>query len=48
MPPFTIERRLQVPADAPLRLVNDIQQYSAFVEFQAKMTGNVSWYQQLA
>lgn len=45
---FSLERRLQLPANAPLRLVEDIQAYSAFVELQAKMVGPASWYQNLA
>ncbi|HEX2021731.1 MAG TPA: hypothetical protein VHH36_03410 [Candidatus Thermoplasmatota archaeon] len=46
--PFSVERKIQVPAGAPPRLMTDIQAYSAFVEFQSKMTGPASWYQQLA
>jgi hypothetical protein len=42
------ERRVQVPADAPLKLVEDIECYSAFVEMQSRMTGPASWYQKLA
>lgn len=43
-----LERRFQVPADAPAKLVTDIETYSAFVEMQAKMSGPSSWYQRLS
>jgi hypothetical protein len=42
------ERRLSVPMDAPPRLVEDIESYSAFLEMQSRMTGSSSWYQKLA
>lgn len=42
------ERRFQLPADAPRKLVEDIESYSAFVEMQARMTGPAFWYQKLA
>jgi hypothetical protein len=45
---FAVERRFQVPADAPAKLVEDIQTYSAFVEMQAKMLGASAWYQRLS
>jgi len=45
---FSVERRFQVPADAPARLVEDIETYSAFVEMQSKMNGASAWYQRLA
>ena len=44
----TIERRVHVPTDAPPRLVEDIEAYSALVEMQAKMVGPSAWYQRLA
>lgn len=44
---LTFERRLQIPLDAPARLVQDIETYSALVEFQAKMGGTAGWYQKL-
>jgi len=43
-----LERRFQLPSDAPQRLVEDIESYSAFVEMQSRMTGPASWYQRLA
>lgn len=43
-----IERRFQVPTDAPAKLVADIETYSAFVEMQAKMSGPSAWYQRLS
>ena len=43
-----LERTLQIPHDAPPRLLHDIEAYSAFVEMQSKMTGHASWYRQLA
>lgn len=42
------ERRFYVPEDAPAKLVQDIQEYSAFVEMQAKMSGPSAWYQRLS
>lgn len=42
------ERRVQIPEDAPMKLVEDIESYSAFVEMQARMTGAAFWYQKLA
>lgn len=44
----TLERRFWVPENAPAKLVEDIQRYSAFVEMQAKMSGPSSWYQRLS
>lgn len=41
------ERKLQLPEDAPPRLLHDIETYSALVEFQAKMAGTAGWYQKL-
>ena len=45
--PFSLERKLQVPPDAPPRLLEDIHAYSAFVDMQSKMAGTSSWYQKL-
>jgi hypothetical protein len=45
---FTLERRFQVPPDAPRKLVEDIEAYSAFVEQQSKMMGASAWYQRLS
>ncbi|MEA3198745.1 MAG: hypothetical protein QOE90_173 [Thermoplasmata archaeon] len=39
---------MTIPVDAPLKLVEDIEAYSALVEMQARMTGPASWYQRLA
>lgn len=47
MPEFSVERRFQLPPNAPPRLVEDIQTYSAFVEMQGKMSGAASFYQKL-
>lgn len=47
-PSFSVERRIVVPVNAPARLVEDIQAYSALVELQSKMTGSSSWYSKLA
>ena len=44
---LSLEMRFQVPADAPARLVEDIQTYSALVEMQSKMNGPSAWYQKL-
>lgn len=44
---FSVERRLQVPLDAPPRLLHDIETYSAFVDLQSKMAGTSWWYQRL-
>lgn len=43
-----IEWRFSLPADAPAKLVEDIEAYSAFVDFQSKMLGPSSWYQRLS
>lgn len=45
---MVIERRFMLPADAPERLVENIQEYSAFVDFQSKMLGPSAWYQRLS
>lgn len=42
-----LERRFYVPADAPARLIEDIEEYSAFVEMQSQMMGASAWYQRL-
>jgi hypothetical protein len=44
---FTLERKLQVPEDAPPRLLHDIETYSALIELQARMAGAMVWYQRL-
>jgi hypothetical protein len=46
--PFSVERRIVVPVDAPQRLVEDIQNYSALIELQSKMTGASAWYSKLS
>lgn len=43
----TLERRFQLPPNAPARLVEDIQAYSAFVDLQAKMSNTAPWFQRL-
>lgn len=43
-----LERRFHVPEDAPEKLVEDIERYSAFVEVQSRMSGPSSWYQRLS
>lgn len=43
---FSVERKLQVPLDAPTRLLHDIETYSALVDLQTKMTGSHSWWYQ--
>lgn len=43
-----LERRVSVPPNAPQKLVDDIETYSALVEMQSRMTGPASWYQKLA
>lgn len=48
MLPMTLERRVQLPHNAPPRLVEDIQAYSAFVELQEKLAASAPWYQKLA
>jgi hypothetical protein len=48
MPQFSVERRFSIPPNAPPRLLEDIQTYSAFVDYQSKMSGPSLWYQKLA
>lgn len=48
MLPYTIERKLQLPLEAPARLLEDIETYSAFVDLQSKMGGTSPWFQRLA
>lgn len=45
---ITFERRFYVPPDAPAKLIEDIQEYSAFVEMQTRMSGASAWYQRLS
>lgn len=45
---FSVERKLQLPLDAPARLLEDIATYSALVELQSKMSGSSFWYSRLA
>lgn len=47
MLPMTLERRVQLPANAPPKLIEDIQTYSAFVELQEKLSTSAPWYQRL-
>lgn len=44
---FSIERRIQLPVNAPEKLVMDIETYNALVDMQAKMLGASAWYQRL-
>ncbi|HET6403858.1 MAG TPA: hypothetical protein VFH78_04370 [Candidatus Thermoplasmatota archaeon] len=48
MLPFTLERSFRLPTDAPPRLLEDIESYSALVELQHKMSASAPWYQRLA
>lgn len=43
-----VERTISLPFDAPLKLVEDIQAYSALVELQSKMSGASAWYAKLS
>lgn len=43
-----LERRFQVPANAPPRLIEDIETYSAFIELQERMRSSAPWYQRLS
>lgn len=45
---YLTERTLQIPRDAPPRLLHDIEAYSALVEMQSKMTGHAAWYRNLS
>ena len=42
------ERKFQVPANAPPRLIEDIETYSAFIELQERMRSSAPWYQRLS
>lgn len=44
----TVQMRFQLPLDAPVKLVEDIQHYSALIELQAKMRTAAPWFEQLA
>ena len=44
---FSTEMRISLPQDAPAKLVENIQTYSALVELQAKMVGASAFYQKL-
>ncbi|HUR68519.1 MAG TPA: hypothetical protein VM370_04675 [Candidatus Thermoplasmatota archaeon] len=48
MGPTTLERRFQLPQDAPPRLIEDIQAYSALVDLQDRMVHSAPWFQRLA
>lgn len=45
---FMTERSLQIPLDAPPKLLLDIQAYSALVEMQTKMGNVAPWFQKLS
>ena len=47
MQPYMLERKLQIPLDAPPRLLHDIETYSALVELQSKLGSVSAWYQKL-
>lgn len=44
---YSVERRFTLPANAPPRVLEDIETYSAFIELQGKMSGPAFWYQKL-
>lgn len=46
--PSMLERSFRIPADAPARLVEDIEAYSALVDLQNKLGSIAPWYQRLA
>lgn len=48
MMPNMLERKLQLPAGAPPRLLHDIETYSALVELQTQLGASAPWYQRLA
>lgn len=48
MTPLTLERRFALPPNAPPRLIEDIEAYSALVDLQNKMGATAPWYQRLA
>ena len=43
-----LERRFRLPPNAPARLIEDIETYSAFVELQNKMGSTAPWFQRLS
>lgn len=45
---FSVERRFHLPHDAPAKLMEDIEHYSALVELQAQMMGASAWYKKLS
>ena len=45
---YMTERSLQIPLDAPPKLVRDIESYSALVEMQAKMGSVSPWFMKLS
>lgn len=46
--PFSFERSFRLPPNAPARLVEDIEAYSALVDLQNKLGATAPWYQRLA
>lgn len=48
MIPQIMERSLQLPLNAPPKLLEDIQNYSAFVELQQKLSASQPWYLRLS
>lgn len=44
----SVERTISLPFDAPVKLVEDIQAYSALIELQSKMSGASAWYAKLS
>ena len=46
--PSNLERSFRLPANAPARLVEDIETYSALVDLQNKLGSIAPWYQRLA
>lgn len=43
-----IERRFRLPSNAPPRLIEDIETYSALVDLQNKMGSTAPWFQRLS
>lgn len=48
MMPNTAERRLQIPASMPERLIRDIESYNELVALQERLLPTAPWYQRLA
>jgi hypothetical protein len=42
------ERRFRLPPNAPARLIEDIETYSALVDLQNKMGSSAPWFQRLS